>query len=40
MLYRHRSEPIKVAQSFLAALTADWDGALERLSGFLDRREP
>ena len=40
VLYRHRSEPIKVAQSFLAALAADWDGALDRLSGFLDRAEP
>jgi DNA-binding transcriptional ArsR family regulator len=35
VLYRHRTEPIKVAQSFLAALAADWDGALGRLSGFL-----
>ena len=29
VLYRHRSEPIKVAQSYLAALAADWDGSLE-----------
>jgi DNA-binding transcriptional ArsR family regulator len=36
ILYRHRSEPIKVAQSFLAALAADWDGALDRLTTFLD----
>jgi DNA-binding transcriptional ArsR family regulator len=35
VLYRHRSEPIKVAQSFLAALAADWDGSLDRLSAFL-----
>ncbi len=35
VLYRHRSEPIKVAQSFLAALAADWDGSLDRLSSFL-----
>lgn len=35
VLYRHRSEPIKVAQSYLAALAADWDGSLERLSAFL-----
>ena len=35
VLYRHRSEPIKVAQSYLAALAADWDGSLERLSMFL-----
>lgn len=31
VLYRHRSEPIKVAQSYLAALAADWDGPLNRL---------
>ena len=36
VLYRHRTEPIKVAQSFLAALAADWDGALDRLSTLLD----
>jgi hypothetical protein len=30
-----RSQPIKVAQSYLAALAADWDGSLDRLSGFL-----
>jgi DNA-binding transcriptional ArsR family regulator len=36
VLYRHRSEPIKVAQSYLAALAADWDGSLDRLAGFLD----
>jgi DNA-binding transcriptional ArsR family regulator len=36
ILYRHRSEPIKVAQSYLAALAADWDGSLARLSAFLD----
>lgn len=36
ILYRHRTEPIKIAQSYLAALAADWDGALDRLSGFLD----
>ncbi len=35
VLYRHRSEPIKVAQSYLAALAADWDGSLDRLSSFL-----
>jgi len=41
VLYRHRSEPIKVAQSFLAALAADWDGSLDRLSVFLaDPRDP
>jgi DNA-binding transcriptional ArsR family regulator len=36
VLYRHRSEPIKVAQSYLAALAADWDGSLDRLAGFLE----
>lgn len=36
VLYRHRSEPIKVAQSYLAALAADWDGPLGRLSAFLN----
>lgn len=35
VLYRHRSGPIKVAQSYLAALAADWDGSLKRLSAFL-----
>jgi DNA-binding transcriptional ArsR family regulator len=35
VLYRHRSEPIKVAQSYLAALAADWDGTLDRLAAFL-----
>ena len=36
VLFRHRSEPIRVAQSYLAALAADWDTGLERLSTFLD----
>ena len=36
VLHRHRSQPIKVAQSFLAALAADWDGSLDRLATFLD----
>lgn len=35
VLWRHRSEPIKVAQSYLAALAADWDGALDRLAAVL-----
>ena len=35
IVYRHRSEPIKVAQSFLAALAADWDDSLDRLAAFL-----
>jgi DNA-binding transcriptional ArsR family regulator len=35
VLYRHRSEPIKVAQSYLATLAADWDDRLERLTAFL-----
>ena len=41
VLYRRRSEPIKVAQSYLgamAALAADWDRSLERLSAFLANR--
>jgi DNA-binding transcriptional ArsR family regulator len=36
VLYRHRSEPIKVAQSYLAALAAGWDDSLVRLTRFLD----
>ena len=36
VLFRHRTAPMKVAQSYLAALAADWDDALDRLSGFLD----
>lgn len=36
VLYRHRSEPIKVAQSYLAALAADWDSSLSSLESFLD----
>lgn len=39
VLHRHRTEPVKVAQSYLAALAADWDGALDRLSRFLDTPE-
>jgi DNA-binding transcriptional ArsR family regulator len=39
VLHRHRTQPIKVAQSYLAALAADWDGALDRLSDYLDRGE-
>jgi DNA-binding transcriptional ArsR family regulator len=35
VVYRHRSEPIKVAQSYLAALAADWDGSLDRFAAFL-----
>lgn len=35
VLYRHRTEPLKIAQSFLAALAADWDNALDRLGDFL-----
>jgi DNA-binding transcriptional ArsR family regulator len=33
--YRHRSEPIKVAQSYLATLAADWDGRLDRFAAIL-----
>ena len=36
VLYRHLTEPMKVAQSYLSALAADWDGALHRLAGLLD----
>ena len=36
VLYRHRSEPVRIAQAYLAALAADWDDRLGRLSGFLD----
>ena len=35
VLYRHRSAPIKIAQSYLAVLAADWDDSLKRLSTFL-----
>jgi len=35
VLFRHRSEPVRVAQSYLAALAADWDDRLTRLSAFL-----
>jgi predicted transcriptional regulator len=35
VVYRHRTEPIKVAQSYLAALAAEWDDPLQRLSAFL-----
>jgi DNA-binding transcriptional ArsR family regulator len=35
VLYRHRTEPIKVAQSYLAALASDWDSSLDRLTRFL-----
>ncbi|GAA1564157.1 metalloregulator ArsR/SmtB family transcription factor [Dactylosporangium maewongense] len=35
VLFRHRSEPIKLAQGYLAALAADWDDRLGRLSSFL-----
>lgn len=37
VLFRHRTEPLKVAQSYLAVLAADWDNSLDRLSSFLDR---
>lgn len=35
VVYRHRTEPIKVAQSYLAALAADWDDSLSRLARHL-----
>jgi DNA-binding transcriptional ArsR family regulator len=37
VLYRHRSEPIKVAQSYLAVLAANWDDSLDRLATVLSR---
>ena len=37
VLYRHRSEPMLVAQSYLATLAADWDGRLDRLAAHLGR---
>jgi len=36
VLYRHQTRPIKIAQSYLAALAADWDGPLDRLATFLE----
>jgi DNA-binding transcriptional ArsR family regulator len=36
--YRLRSEPIQVAQQFLAALGSDWDSRLEALRDHLDQR--
>ena len=39
ILYRHRTEAIKVAQSYLALLAADWDGRLDRLTAFLSGPE-
>src|SRR5947209_4806228 len=33
VLFRHRTEPMRVAQSYLAALAADWDSSLDRLAG-------
>ena len=35
VLFRHRTEPIKVGQSYLATLAADWDDALHRLAASL-----
>jgi DNA-binding transcriptional ArsR family regulator len=35
--YRLHSEPMRVAQQFLAALAHDWDGRLEALKDHLDR---
>jgi DNA-binding transcriptional ArsR family regulator len=36
VLYRHRTAPLKIAQSYLAALAADWDDALDRLTTYLE----
>ncbi|MCO5968965.1 ArsR/SmtB family transcription factor [Actinoallomurus soli] len=35
--YRLRSEPMRVAQQFLAALARDWDGRLDALKNHLDQ---
>ncbi|MEV0697683.1 metalloregulator ArsR/SmtB family transcription factor [Saccharopolyspora sp. NPDC050389] len=35
--YRLRSEPMRVAQQFLAALARDWDSPLEALKKHLDQ---
>ena len=35
VLFRHRTEPIKVGQSYLATLAADWDDSLHRLAASL-----
>ena len=35
--YRLRSEPMRVAQQFLAALARDWDGQLDALKDHLDK---
>jgi hypothetical protein len=37
VLYRQRAEPLKVAQSYLAALAAGWDDSLDHLAAFLDK---
>jgi DNA-binding transcriptional ArsR family regulator len=37
--YRLRSAPMRVAQRFLAALAADWDGRLEALMDHLEREK-
>ena len=36
ILFQHRTAPLKIAQSYLAALAADWDNALQRLTTFLE----
>jgi DNA-binding transcriptional ArsR family regulator len=35
--YRLRSEPMRIAQQFLAALARDWDGQLDALRDHLDQ---
>ncbi|HEV2452545.1 MAG TPA: metalloregulator ArsR/SmtB family transcription factor [Streptosporangiaceae bacterium] len=37
--YRLRSEPMRVAQQFLAALARDWDSPLDALKDHLDRSD-
>jgi DNA-binding transcriptional ArsR family regulator len=38
--YRLRSEPMRVAQQFMAALARDWDSPLNALKEHLDRSDP
>ncbi|MGX6601425.1 ArsR/SmtB family transcription factor [Micromonosporaceae bacterium Da 78-11] len=37
--FRLRSDPMRVAQQFLAALAHDWDGRLDALRGHLTKGE-
>ena len=40
VVFRHRTEPLRVAQSYLAVLAAGWDDSLDRLSSFLNGGQP